>query len=151
MEELKRLAKNEDKWERPDYKTIRYTSLSAKSLKIGLLPNHTVTIERINGGKPTFERILIPFGANPDQIFHLLDMAARYIYHHYFQKSKLKLYLNDNKKLTKTVTETKKKHREILQFIHNNRYHIQVLLQKNKEVQKEAERQENENDAATEA
>lgn len=151
LEELKRLATDEDKWKRPDddYKTIYHTSSSAKKLKIERLPKNTVTVQRINGGKPTFDKILIPFGAHPDQIFHLLDMAARYIYHHYFQD--FRLYLNDKKKLTKTMTETKKKHKEILQFIHDNRYHLQVLLQNDPEDQKEAESLENENDADMEA
>jgi len=152
FEELQRLATKRGKWEREKDNKIHHSSLPAKHLKIGLLPNRCVTVQGMKNSKAIFDKILIPFGVHPDQTFNLFDIAAREIYHAYFgENDEYIKYLNNKKKLTKTVTPERKRHLGILEFIHKNRYHLQVLLQNNPQVQKEAESLENENDANIEA
>jgi hypothetical protein len=133
FEELRRLLKKGE-WKRLRSNKISHTSVKTR-LKFSLLPNYYVTIQGMDGKNPKYEKILIPFGAHPDQIFNLFDIAAREIYHRHFND--YKLYLNDNRKLTKTISATKTKYKYILQFIHDNRYQLQVLLQSNKTIRDE--------------
>jgi hypothetical protein len=134
FEELQRLVKR-GTWQRTKTNRIRHTSVNTL-LKLGLLPNYYVTVQGIDGSVPKYEKILIPFGAHVDQIFNLFDLAARDIYHLHFKDPPL--YLNDNKKLTKTISEKRQKYKNILKFVHDNRYHLQVLLQSCKKIKAEA-------------
>jgi len=133
LEELQRLVLRGE-WQSKKNR-IKHTSVNT-FLKLGLLPNYYVTVQGIDGNVPKYEKILIPFGAHVDQIFNLFDMAARDIYHLHFKNPNL--YLNDKRKLTKTISETRNKHKDTLRFVHDNRYHLQILLQKNKKIQNEA-------------
>jgi len=145
LEELQRLVLRGE-WQSKKNR-IKHTSVNT-FLKLGLLPNYYVTVQGIDGNVPKYEKILIPFGAHVDQIFNLFDMAARDIYHRHFKNPNL--YLNDKKKLTKTISETRNKHKDTLRFVHDNRYHLQILLQKNKKIQNEAKSLFEQNELDTE-
>ena len=65
---------------------ISYTVRTASYLSLELLPALAVTVQgRQYSGRADFEKIVVPFGAHPDQVMNLLDIAARDIYHKFFE------------------------------------------------------------------
>lgn len=106
---------------------IGYSKTHAHRLHIELLPSYSVAVQsRHKGGEATFEKMLVPFGAHPDQVFNLLDITARDIYHAKFAKPDEAL--SDNRRLTKTVSLMKQKHRELFRFLYTRRFELKVLF-----------------------
>ena len=131
-EELKRL--NEEKtgmWkiEKENNKsiTIKHKSCPKRLLYVELLPNLSITVQSRKNGKALFEKIIVPYGSNTDQIYNLLDIAARDVYHYNFNGNKY-LYLADRRRLTKTLTEEKKRQKDIFDFVFENQNELQILF-----------------------
>jgi len=83
-------------------KTVKLVhSTNPKSpLLVELLPTLSVTVQGHRKGRASFEKIVIPYGVNTDQIFNLLDIAARDIYWAHFG-DRATTYLNTNKRRLK--------------------------------------------------
>jgi len=62
-----------------------------------MLPNLSLTIQGKTRSKNYYEKIFVPFGAYPDQVYHLIYMAARDIYKKHFDNPSI--YQNKKKKL----------------------------------------------------
>lgn len=98
---------------------FKHTSRNAR-LHLGMLPGLAITLQGRSGGKAEFEKILLPFGAHPDQFFHLIDIAARDIYHLFFHDGSR--YLGAKRKCRTTLSAGKKKWKPLLDFIHEARH-----------------------------
>jgi hypothetical protein len=130
-EELIRLnVGKRGKWEIEDQKnrhvTIAHSSFSKTKLYVELLPNLSITVQGRNRKKAKFDKVLIPYGTNSDQIYNLLDLAAGKVYRYKGNGNK-KLYRNDNRR-RKTLSYKKNRHREIFDFVYKNRSELQILF-----------------------
>ncbi len=133
FEELTRLdAPDGGQWKREPplehAERISYTVRRASYLTVELLPGLAVTVQgRQYSGKADFDKIVVPFGAHPDQVFNLLDIAARDVYHKFFE-SPSPSYLGSARRLRTTVTEMERRHRPIFQFTHDRRFALKPML-----------------------
>ena len=130
-EELNRLG--EDKrgnWKKRVQKAGHYilyhTSTPARKLYVEILSNFSIVIYGKKSKVQHYEKILIPFGAHPDQVFNLLDIAARDIYHLHFDN--ITLYLSSRRRLTKSRSKQKIENLNFLDFVYKYKYELQVLL-----------------------
>jgi hypothetical protein len=132
FEELQRLNEGKTgswKIEKENSKsiTIKHTSFPKRPLYVDLLPNLSITVQSRKNGKALFEKIIVPYGSNTDQIYNLLDIAARDIYHYSFNGNK-NLYLADKRRFTKTITKEKERQKDIFDFVFKNQYELQILF-----------------------
>lgn len=106
---------------------LRYTRTHAHHLRVQLLPSYSVALQtRHKSGKAQYEKILVPFGAHPDQVFNLLDIAARDIYHAKFADPIQ--VLADRRRLRVTRSQVKAKHLDLFRFLYRRRFELRVLL-----------------------
>lgn len=136
--ELKRLGEGKTgSWEikNPEGKniTINHTSYPKTPLFVELLPNLSITVQSRRKGKPLFEKIIVPYGANTDQIFNLLDIAARDIYHHCFSDKKDR-YLADKRRLTSILTKEKEEIKYIFDYVSRNQNELKNLFTISKHI-----------------
>jgi hypothetical protein len=100
-EELNRLAEGrQGTWSiARQGKTVKlvHSSNPKSPLLLELLPTISVAVQGHRQGRASFEKIVIPYGVNTDQIFNLLDIAARDIYRAHFG-DRASTYLNTNKR-----------------------------------------------------
>ena len=114
---------------------ISYTVRTASYLSLELLPGLAVTVQgRRYSGKADFEKIVVPFGAHPDQVMNLLDIAARDVYHKFFESSEP--YLGSARRLRTSTTEMETKHRPVFQFVHEHRFALKPMLLQSEQVRR---------------
>ncbi|HNR14074.1 MAG TPA: PD-(D/E)XK nuclease family protein [Thermodesulfobacteriota bacterium] len=106
--------------------TITHSSSPAAHLHVELLPNLSVTVQSRKKGKPLYEKIIVPYCANTDQIYDLFDISAREIYRYHFKKRMR--YLSNKRRLRKTRTEEKKKTKPVFDYFSRNQHALRVLL-----------------------
>ena len=107
--------------------TINHTSFPAKPLFVELLPNLSITVHSKINGKALFEKIIVPSGSNTDQIYNLLDIAARDVCHHIFNGNKDR-YLADKRHQKLDHSKAKTKNRYIFDFVTKNHNELQILF-----------------------
>jgi len=132
LEELVRLGKDKPgRWKLEKQKEkgsiLKHTSYPKTPLFIELLPNFSITVQSRRKKGALFEKIIVPFGARTDQIFNLLDIAARDIYHYHFA-AKTSNYLSDRRRLTRSITQKKKAHKYIFDFVCKYQHQLKTLL-----------------------
>ena len=132
LEELIRLGEDKPgEWKLEHKKgkrtILRHSSYPKTPLFIELLPNFTITVQSRRKAGAIFEKIIVPFGAHTDQIFNLLDIAARDIYHYHFG-ARIRRYLSDKRRLTKSITKQKKSNRYIFNFVYKYQHQLRTLL-----------------------
>jgi len=108
-------------------KSIRlvHSSVSAP-LHVELLPNAYIAVQGRSKNNAQFDKILVPYGSHPDQIFNLLDIAARDIYHFHFND--YRIYKADKRKRSVAKSETREKYSDLFKFVHKQRHELQVLF-----------------------
>jgi hypothetical protein len=112
---------------------ISYTVRTAAYLSVELTPGLTVTVQgRQYSGKAEFDKIVVPFGAHPDQVTNLLDIAARDVFHKFFQRHAD--YLGDARRLRTTLTEKEIQHRPVFEFVNKHRHALKPMLLQSREV-----------------
>ncbi|MFX0199937.1 MAG: PD-(D/E)XK nuclease family protein [Candidatus Hodarchaeota archaeon] len=102
-----------------------HSSVSAP-LYVELLPNASIAVQGRSRNNAQFDKILVPYGSHPDQIFNLLDIAARDIYHYHFND--YRIYKADKRKRSVTKSETRGKYSDLFKFVHKRRHELQVLF-----------------------
>lgn len=85
---------------------IRHSSYPVKSLHVELLPTLSITVQDQYHGRAVIDKIIVPYGARPNQIFNLLDIAARDICHLFFE-GQVDLYLADRRRRRNRSAEQK--------------------------------------------
>ena len=114
---------------------ISYTVRTASYLSLQLLPALAVTVQgQQYSGKADFEKIVVPFGAHPDQVMNLIDIAARDIYHKFFASHEP--YLGSARRLRTATTEMETKHRPVFQFVHEHRFALKPMLLQSEQVRR---------------
>ena len=76
---------------------IRHSSFPVKSLHVELLPTLSITVQDRYHGRASIDKIIVPYGTRPDQIFNLLDIAARDICHLFFEE-RFDTYVGDKRR-----------------------------------------------------
>jgi len=134
-EHLNRLRKTGN-WEQKENiaSSIKHTSVPKRVLYLQMMPNLALTVQGKAKSKAYYEKILIPFGTIPDQVYHLMYIAAKDIYRKHF--SDIDIYKNTNKKLTKSRLKSEKEIYELLNFIYEYNHYLQVMLTITKMVKK---------------
>ena len=144
VEELSRLTGKGEWSQKENIKSsITHSSYPTKVLRIQMLPNLFLTVHGQKKSKQHYEKVLIPFGAFPDQVFHLIDISARDICYNHFIKPEE--YFSGKRKQTVTISETKQNLKPLLEFVFEKKYQIQVLMSLTKKI-KEAEKHEMESE-----
>ena len=144
VEELNRLTGKGEWSQKENIKSsIIHSSYPTKILRIQMLPNLFLTVHGQKKSKKHYEKVLIPFGAFPDQVFNLIDISARDICYNHCVKPEE--YFSGKRKQTVTISETKQNMKPLLEFVFKNRYQIQVLMSLTKKI-KEAEKHEMESE-----
>lgn len=111
---------------------IRHKSKGKARLYLELLPNLSITLQGRIKEKPLFDKIIVPYGANTDQIYNLFDIAARDVYHYYF--SDVNRHMSNSRRLTSTLIEEKKKSKPLFDFVSKNHNELQVLFAMSKNI-----------------
>jgi hypothetical protein len=107
--------------------TIGHTSRPRTLLYLELLPNLSITLQSRKKGKPIFDKIIVPYGSNSDQIFNLLDIAARDVYHYHF-KGNPNRYLANRRRQSANHSKEKNEYRDLFDFVYKNQHELQVLF-----------------------
>jgi hypothetical protein len=130
LEELNRIGAREDGWSAqepsPAHWRLQHSSSPKSRLHIKLLSNHDLSIQGRRRSQALFERIVIPMGCHPDQMLNLIDVAAREVYHGFFNRPTDKL--GTGRRLRKTMSSAKQRHERIFRFAHSRRSQLRVLL-----------------------
>jgi hypothetical protein len=131
-EELKRLNdKKTGSWkienESSKSVTIKHTSCPKRPLYVELLPNLSITVQSRKKGKALFEKIIVPYGSNTDQVYNLLDITARDVYHYNFNGNK-DLYLADKRRFRASRSDQKKENEDIFDFVSKNQNELKILF-----------------------
>jgi len=116
---------------------LTHSSNPKSPLLFELLPSLSIAVQGYRGRKATFEKIVIPYGVNADQVFNLLDITARDIYKSHFLNDVNK-YLNQNKRRTPALnSERKQKVKLLFNFIAGHFDALRVLFTVSKTVLRE--------------
>lgn len=142
VEELERLGEGKvGEWKakknRGKNVTILHTSVPSLEMFVELLPNLSITVQSRKKNKALFDKIIVPFGANTDQIYNLIDIVAGDIYKYIFNGT-VKRYRSDKKRQTVTISEMRKGYKTLFDFIEKYRFPLLVLfsyLKKTKDAQ----------------
>ena len=102
----------------------KHSTNPSRYLYVEMLPNYSVTLQarRRKSGRAQFQKILAP----SDQVHQLLDIVARDIYYRHFNDACD--YLGNKRRLTSSVTEMKRGHRPIFDFLHERSHELKVML-----------------------
>lgn len=131
LEELSRLGGDKrGSWELKKYKqrianTLVHSSYSARELHVNLLPNLTITITGKDAKGGIFEKVIVPFGCNADQMYNLIDIAAKDIYLHFFITSSTYL---DSKRRKRVLSKKKLVHKAFFNFVCDYATALRLLL-----------------------
>jgi hypothetical protein len=113
-----------------------FSSRPAAFLNVQLTPGLTVTVQgRRYDGRAEFEKIVVPFGAHADQVINLLDIAARDIYHNFFNEPTL--YIGAARRLRTSSTGKEIEHRPIFEFANEFRHSLKPMLLQSETVRRE--------------
>ena len=145
LEELRRLNRGmTGEWgvETKSNQTVRLVHSSAPEqwLYVEMLPTFSVTLQTRYNSRDQYEKILVPFGAEPDQVFNQLDVSARDIYYQHFASPDN--YLGNKRRLRATLTPKKKQYQELFKFLHRNQSEVQLLLTAEDKVWEAAAREQ---------
>jgi len=92
-----------------------------------LLPNLSITVQGKRTGKPIFEKLIVPYGSNTDQIYNLLDLTARDVYHYNFNGNRDR-YLADKRRKTAVRTNEKIENESIFDFVSKSQHELKILF-----------------------
>ncbi len=132
VDELKRLnigARGEWKIQRRGKRTTRiiHTSKPKTPLYVSVSSNLSISLYNKAGKNSGFDKLWIPFGSNPDQLFNLIDLTSRDIYSLHFGEN-YRNYLGGKKKLTTSIVPSRLRCRQLFAFSHRHRHEIQLLM-----------------------
>ena len=151
LEELQRLRKPETgEWSRNitnDTRAVIYhpARRSAK-LNVALTTNLSVMIQGTSRKGAEFEKIIVPFGTLPDQVFNSIDLSARDIYYEYFDNAAR--YLAGHRR-TKVRSDTKLKNLPLFKFLSQHPSALKVALLPRRTADSAAAIQGNSEDVCT--
>lgn len=124
--------------------TLIHSSRPKSPLYVELLPNFSITVQSQKSGKAVFEKIIVPYGANADQCYNLLDIAARDIYYAHFG-DQVARYLDAKRRLRTTESDEREALRSWFDFIAKHSDELKLLFlfsQKVWDAEKEATEEE---------
>lgn len=134
LEELNRIANenNGSIWEKIGKEGHKIShSRYKKYVELGFLSRLTLTAQGFTKKRiPIFEKVILPFGTQVEQVYHLLDICARDIYYFYFvDEAQRKKYLGNSRKIDFKRSKIKMHYWDLFDFAYKNRFKLQVLLE----------------------
>jgi hypothetical protein len=135
IQELNRLKTDTGEWSIKINKksvTISHSRTYKKILYIEILLNLNVTIQSKKNDTPLYEKIIVPFGTNADQVYNMIDISCIDIYEYSFgntekfrnSKGRIK---NWSKVEYKDQDNMKKKYHEFFNFVSINHNILKVM------------------------
>ncbi len=106
---------------------IIHSSKPTVPLYVGVLPNLSIVLYSDSKGRSRYDKLLIPFGSNADQIFNIMDLVARDIYPMHFGEN-YRRYLSNAHRLTAQQREVRAQTRSYFEFVHAHRHEWQLLV-----------------------
>lgn len=110
-----------------DKNILGHSSHPSKYLTINVLSNLTISIQGKKATNGLFDKIIIPFGIHPDQIFNLIEVAAREIFYGYFGDS-VNLYLSKKKRVSNSKLNAEKEEIELMHLINKNYLEFKTIV-----------------------
>jgi len=108
---------------------LRHSSRPRAALNVGVLPNLSIVLDsrrRGDRGSGNRDKLLIPSGANVDQLCDLVDLVARDVYGLHFGDGAGR-YLGRARRQRSAVREVRRRWRPFLAFVHEHRHELQLL------------------------
>ena len=132
-EELNRLAdqQSSSKWDKKTKDNKISYSRDKKYINLSFLSHLTLAAQGYDSqDNPLFEKVVLPFGEQVEQVYNLLDLSARDLYYLYFgDKDKAMKYLGKARKQKVENSEVKQRYWELFDFAYNHRFKLHVLLE----------------------
>lgn len=131
LEELNRLNSQEtSKWKKSKSSAkeihLHYTRHPARRLEIKQLPNLCISVQGYNGKKPISDKLYLPANVSVGQLFNLIDLFAREIYHSYFGEEVM-TYLSNRRRKTSTISEEKLIAAPLFDLVHKHYDTLRIL------------------------
>ncbi len=104
---------------------IHHTSYPSRRLHINLLSNLTIAVEGHDSRGDLFEKVIVPFGCSSDQVYNLLDIAAKDIVRNFFTDSSKYVASTRRKRV---LSPKKAEHKEFFDFVCEYATALQLLL-----------------------
>jgi hypothetical protein len=105
--------------------TISHSTVRKRKLKVRLLADCSIAIQRKRKGRPQSDKLLLPFGAPPRQVFNLVHITARDLYWIHFDSPKAFLRKTHRRRSLDAVEEQFK---PVLNLIWKRRFELQALM-----------------------
>jgi len=106
--------------------TLRHSTHARSDLCISMLPGLSVAVEERKGDRRArIDKIIVPFGAHPAQVFNLLDIAARDVYRGHFSTSAVR---GDARWRPVNRGPVKARHEPLLRFVYRHQHALKVVL-----------------------
>jgi hypothetical protein len=138
LDELNRLANRQknSQWEKKNKRRLTHTRYK-KYIQLSFLSHLTLTAQGFSSqGDTLFEKVILPFGAHPDQTYNLLDISARELYYLYFgDKTKALKYLGECRRQKTENSEIKQHYKDLFDFVYKNRFKLQILIENTAKLQ----------------
>lgn len=106
--------------------TISNTSFPKKKIHLGLQRSLNLVIQGRINKKVITEKVLIPFGVNPSQLFNFIDLAAKDFWSKY-SKAESKL-LDRVRFMELTDDAPHRQYTKLFEFVHSNKYELVTCL-----------------------
>jgi len=127
LEELDRLNEGKKGYWYFEKNRLGHSSYPSKFLSIEILSNLTISIQGKKATNALFDKIIIPFGIHPDQVFNLIEIAAREICYGFFGDS-VKTYLANKKRISDSKLRLEKEEMELMNIVHNNFLELKTIV-----------------------
>jgi hypothetical protein len=105
--------------------TITHSTVRKRKLKVRLLVGCSIAIQSKRKGRPQSDKLLLPFGAPPRQVFNLVHITARDLYWIHFDTPKAYLRKTHRRRSLDAVEEEFK---PVLNLIWKRRFELQALM-----------------------
>jgi len=104
---------------------IYHSSRPSGLLHINLLSNLTIAVEGHDSRGDLFEKVIVPFGCSSDQVYNLLDIAAKDIVKNFFNDPSRYVASTRRKRV---LSPKKAEHKEFFDFVCEYATALQLLL-----------------------
>ena len=113
-------------------RALQFSSTQSQALWLELLPSYAIGLQsRSRGQQAKFEKLIVPFGAQSDQVFNLLEVTARDIYGLVLAKPSVAVKQGRwkrGKTRRKAMRSLVEECRDVFDFLHVRRFELRVLF-----------------------
>ena len=105
---------------------IEHSAARTRRIDVGLHSNHALTIRGRSRDRDPFAKVVVPFGAHPDQAFHLLELAAQEVQRGFGSKSAADAGTNGPQSPMRPAASEEQT--ALFRFAHERRHALRVVF-----------------------